>query len=41
MFKNVREEGEYLRVYDEENTDAIVELLISKEYYLACCGIGS
>ena len=32
QFKNVREEDGYLRVYDEENTEAIVELLISKGY---------
>ena len=30
QFKNVREEEGYLRVYDEENTEAIVEFLISK-----------
>ena len=30
QFKNVREEDGYLRVYDEENTEAIVEFLISK-----------
>ena len=30
MFKNVREEDGYLRVYDEENTEAIVEYLVSK-----------
>ena len=29
-FKNVREEEGYLRVYDEENTEAVVEYLISK-----------
>jgi len=32
MFKNVREEGEYLRVYDEDNTESIVEYLISKGF---------
>lgn len=32
MFKNVREESGYLRVYDEENTEAIVEYLVSKGY---------
>ena len=32
MFKNVREEQGYLRVYDEENTEAIVEYLISKGF---------
>ena len=32
QFKNIREEDGYLRVYDEENTEAIVELLISKGY---------
>ena len=31
-FKNVREESGYLRVYDEENTEAIVEYLISKGF---------
>ncbi len=30
MFKIVREEDGYIRVYDEENTEAIVEYLISK-----------
>lgn len=30
MFKNVREEDGYIRVYDEENTESIVEYLISK-----------
>lgn len=30
MFKTVREEDGYIRVYDEENTEAIVEYLISK-----------
>ena len=32
MFKNVREEFGYIRVYDEENTEAIVEYLISKGF---------
>ena len=32
MFKNVREEQGYLRVYDEENTESIVEFLISKGF---------
>ena len=32
MFKNVREEFGYLRVYDEENTESIVEYLISKGF---------
>ena len=30
QFKNVREEDGYIRVYDEENTEAIVDFLISK-----------
>ena len=32
MFKNVREEDGYIRVYDEDNTEAIVEYLISKGF---------
>ena len=32
QFKNVREESGYIRVYDEENTEAIVECLVSKGY---------
>ena len=32
QFKNVREESGYIRVYDEENTEAIVEYLVSKGY---------
>ena len=32
MFKNVREEQGYIRVYDEENTESIVQFLISKGF---------
>ena len=32
MFKNVREEDGFIRVYDEDNTESIVEYLISKGY---------
>ena len=32
MFKNVREEEGFIRVYDEENTESIVEFLISKGF---------
>ena len=32
MFKNVREEQGYIRVYDEENVESIVEYLISKGF---------